>query len=78
MTSNGGRALYELICAPNQTCEAHGNEYKIEHEIIVLAFGFKNAPLSVSDRVSYGNVSAEQTLTAVKTELLVPTIYVLS
>ena len=45
-----------------------GNEYKIQHVIRVLTFRFKNAPLSISDRVSYGNVSAEQTPTPVKSE----------
>jgi hypothetical protein len=78
MIGNCGGALYELIRAPNQASEAHGNEHKIEHAKRVLALTFKNAPLSFSDQVSYGNVGAEQTLTAVKTELLVPTIYVLS
>jgi hypothetical protein len=75
---NGSRALYELIGAPNEACEAQGNEYKIQHVIRVLTFRFKNAPLSISDRVSYGNVSAEQTPTPVKSERLIPTIYVLS
>jgi hypothetical protein len=78
MIRNGSRALYELIRAPNEASKAQGNEYKIQHVIRVLTFGFKNAPLSISDRVSYGNVSAEQTPTPVKSERLVPTIYVLS
>ena len=71
-------ALHELVRAPNETCEPHDDEKEIKHLLSVGTLMLENGSLSASDRLSYGNVSFEQTPSLRKSGLLVPTNYVLS
>ena len=78
MISDCRSALHELVRTPNETCESHDDEKEIKHLLSVGTLILENGSLSASDRLSYGNVSFEQTASLRKSGLLVPTNYVLS